>query len=163
MKILIFTEGTILMHKNGCNLPREEIVRQVVNKEISVSNYTSYIPIGNALEKIKKWKEGGATVLYLTSRTKQREIEAIKNVLKRHDFPEGELFYRKANETYANVAERVMPSILIEDDCESIGGEVEMTCPHMKDGVKMMTKSVIVKEFSGIDNLPDNLSNLSEA
>lgn len=162
MKILIFTEGTILMHKNGRGLLREEIIKQVKNKEISVGDYTSYIPIGNAPEKVRKWKENGATISYLTSRTKSEETKAIRDVLKRWNFPEGELLYRKGNETYANVAEKIMPDIFIEDDCESIGGEVEMVRSYLTSRAKMIIKSVIVGEFLGIDNLPDKISELTE-
>ncbi len=145
-----------MVHKSGSGLPREEIVRQVERKEESVKNYTSYVPIGNAPEKIKKWKDNGAIIVYLTSRRKPEEVEAIKNVLKRYNFPGGDLVCRENNETYANVAERIIPNVLVEDDCESIGGEVEMTYPYISDKLKKRIKSVAVKEFSGIDNLPDS-------
>ena len=50
-----------------------------------------------------------------------------------------------------------MPDILIEDDCESIGGKPQMTYPHISPNKKELIKSIVVREFSGIDNLPDNL------
>lgn len=53
-----------------------------------------------------------------------------------------------------------MPDVLIEDDCESIGGEPQMTYPHVKKNKKKLIKSIVVKEFSGIDNLPDSLEAL---
>ena len=53
-----------------------------------------------------------------------------------------------------------MPNILIEDDCESIGGDKEMTITHIKLGIKQRIKSVVIKEFGGIDNLPDNINEL---
>jgi len=155
MKILIFTEGTILMHKSGDGLPKEEVVKQVEENEPSVKDYSSYIPIGNASEKIRKWEDNGATITYLTSRKELGEIEAIRDTLKRYNFPECDLDFRRNGETYANVAERIMPDILIEDDCESIGGEAEMTYTHIKDELKPKIKSVVVKEFGGIDDLPD--------
>jgi len=52
-----------------------------------------------------------------------------------------------------------VPDILIEDDCESIIGEKEITVTFVNPKVKQK-KSVVIKEFSGIDNLPDNLSEL---
>jgi len=58
------------------------------------------------------------------------------------------------------VAERVMPDILIEDDCESIGGESEMIYPHIREDLKQKIKSIVVKEFQGIDHLPDSLTAL---
>jgi hypothetical protein len=60
------------------------------------------------------------------------------------------------------VAERTLPDILIEDDCECIGGESEMTYPHIRQELKSMIKSIVVKEFSGIDHLPDALSELKD-
>ena len=50
------------------------------------------------------------------------------------------------------------PDILIEDDCESIGGTAEMTYPHIREDLKPKIKSIVVKEFQGFDNLPDNLA-----
>jgi len=53
-----------------------------------------------------------------------------------------------------------MPDILIEDDCESIGGESEMIYPHIREDLKQKIKSIVVKEFQGIDHLPDSLTAL---
>lgn len=154
MKILVFTEGTLLMHKNGKGLPREEIVKQVEEKELSVKDYGSYVPVGNSVEKLNKWAEE-ADLYYLTSRTKPEEIEQIRLAIQNFNFPMGELVFRQNGESYKDVAERIVPDILIEDDCESIGGETEMVYPHIREDLKSKIKSVVVKEFSGIDNLPD--------
>jgi len=56
------------------------------------------------------------------------------------------------------VAEKLIPDILVEDDCESIGGRQEMTYPYIRPNFKKMIKSVVVKEFGGIDHLPDKIS-----
>lgn len=160
MKILIFTEGTIIMHKNARGHSRKEIVEQVKNKEVSVHDYSTYIPVGKAVEKLKKWKDQGAELLYLTSRKKPQEIEEIKKVLSEYQFPEGELYFRVANEEYKDVAERLKPTILIEDDCESIGGTEEMTITHIDPQIKAEINSVPIKEFGGIDHLPDKISDL---
>ena len=58
------------------------------------------------------------------------------------------------------MVERVLPDTLIEDDCESIGGEKEMIYPNLKAKLKAKIISVVVKEFGGIDHLPDELSGL---
>lgn len=50
--------------------------------------------------------------------------------------------------------------VLIEDDCESIGGGPEMTYPHIRPEIKSQIKSIPVKEFGGIDHLPDELEKL---
>ena len=164
--ILIFTEGTVLMHGSAKGKTREEIVQQskklrILTDPNGIKNYQGYIPVHNAVEKIKKWKKQGATIFYLSSRRVKSEIEAIKNVLQKYDFSDSQnLLYRKQGENYKDVAEGLMPDILIEDDCESIGGEKEMTYTHISDNAKAKVYSITVKEFSGIDYLPDKLSQL---
>ena len=181
MKILIFTEGTILTPKISEDLSREEVVEQskiegiqreeavlqfeskndVPVKPESVHDYSNYIPVSNVVKKLTGWKNQGTTICYLSSRRIKPEIEAIKSVLTKFKFPDFDnLYFRQQNEDYKDVAERIMPDILIEDDCESIGGEVEMTYPHIKSELKDRIKSVVVKEFSGIDSLPDNVNDL---
>jgi hypothetical protein len=54
-----------------------------------------------------------------------------------------------------------LPDILIEDDCESISGEEEMTYPSLQNELRAKIKSIVVKEFSGIDHLPNRISDLS--
>jgi hypothetical protein len=98
--------------------------------------------------------------VYLTSRRTPEEIETTRNVLKKFSFPEGELFFRIAREEYKDVAERVLPDVIVEDDCESIGGEKEMTYPCIKQELKDRIMSVVVKEFGGIDHLPDDIADL---
>jgi hypothetical protein len=160
MKILVFTEGTILVHRNAYGHSREEIVEQVRIKDPSIREYSSYVPVGNCVKKLQTWKNQEVTIIYLTSRRTHEEVEVIKNVIKRYDFPDGELLFRQSREEYKDIAERMLPDILIEDDCESIGGEKERVYPHIKQELRTKIKSVVVKEFGGIDHLPDNISDL---
>jgi|SRR3989344_332625 len=164
-KILVFIEGTIIMHKNAVGHTREKIVKQNkgffwIFRDKSVHDYRLYVPIGNAVKKLQNWKKSGAEILYLTSRRKFRELEQIRDVLKKHKFPEGKLLFRQKNQEYRDVAESVMPNVLIEDDCESIGGEKEMTITHIRPELKKRIKSIVVKEFEGVDHLPDKASDL---
>lgn len=162
MKILVFTEGTIIMHPSKEGLTREERVQQSKTRIRSVHDYKNYIPNGNAVEKIREWKRQGVEMYYLASRTSNVQIRDITHVLSKYKFPDNKnLLYRKRGEQYKDVAERLLPDIIVEDDCESIGGEIEMTYPHIKPELKSKIKSVVVKEFSGIDNLPDNISELA--
>jgi len=160
MKLLVFTEGTILMHKNAKGKKRKEIVQQIKNNENSVHDFGSYTPIGNSVKKLKKWERQYLKIYYLTSRKNDKEIQEIKKILIKYDFPKGELFYCKDGEEYKDVAERILPDILIEDDCESIGGKSEMTITNVKSEFKAKIKSVVIKEFEGIDGLPDDFSKL---
>lgn len=122
MKILIFTEGTITMPSSAQGKTREEILQQAETNNPSFSDFRSYIPNGNAVNILRAWKNQGAEIYYLTSRTTPNEIADIGFVLDKFDFPEKEnLLFRKDNEEYKDVAEKLVPDILIEDDCESIG------------------------------------------
>lgn len=160
IKIMIFTEGTVTVHKTSVGLSREEIVKQVKEGDPSVHNISSYIPVKNAVVKLKIWEKQGAKILYLTSRRRFDEVKNVKDTLKKYNFPKGKLYFRKGNQEYKNVAEYVVPDILIEDDCESIGGIDEMTITHVNPQIKKKIKSIVIKEFGGIDFLPDKLSKL---
>jgi len=162
MKLLVFTEGTIIMHPSARGLTRKQRVQQSIARTRSIYDYKHYIPIGNAVKKLQVWKKQGVDIYYLTSRTKKELIADIKHVLEEYNFPDSQnLLFRKKGEEYKDVAERLMPDVLIEDDCESIGGEVEMTYSHIKPELKAKIKPIVVKEFSGIDNLPDSLRELA--
>jgi len=121
-------------------------------------DFANYVPAGNAVEKIKKWVDQGAEICYLTSHENATGAEIDRKVLAKYGFPQGEIYYRQNGEQYKDVAEKIMPDILIEDDCESIGGEPEMTYPLICEDLKQKIKSIVVKEFQGIDHLPENLS-----
>ena len=139
------------MHVNASPVSRQERVRQVMTKESSISDYENYVPISRAVEKTKSWAGAGAEVFYLTSRTGD-QVDKILNVLKRYDFPSPEnLTYRVDDEEYSDVVKRIQPHILIEDNCESIGGKTEMISPTLSDSIQ----TIVIKEFEGIDILPE--------
>lgn len=148
-----------MMHKTGIVPNRGKVDwDKFAKKDSSIHDYDSYVPIKNSVKKLNKWKESKAEILYLTSRTKSEEIQQIKNVLKRHNFPKGELLFVKGAEKYKDIIERIRPDIFIDDNCESIGGN------DIKEQInqKLDIKIIIVKEFEGIDDLPDNPSKLFE-
>ncbi len=138
MKILIFTEGTVVVHSS----------------EEKIKDYASYVPIKSAVTKIQTWQNNGHKISYITSRKKEGEVEVIRSILKKYDFPKGKLFYRKNAEEYKDVVDRVKPDILVEDNCESIGAE-EIIAPNLDPALKITC--IIVPEFRGIDHLPDGL------
>lgn len=163
MKILVFTEGTVTMPEISLDVSREERVKQSVEGLASVHNFGSYIPNSSAVEKLNGWKGQGAEIYYLSSRTEPNEIDDVRSVLDKYHFPYPQnILYRKGGQEYKDVAEQLMPDILIEDDCESIGGESEMTYPHIRPDLKSKIKPIVVKEFAGIDDLPDNLGDLEK-
>lgn len=131
-------------------------------KGTPVSDYANYVPVGNAVEKLKKWQDQGAEILYLSSHENKDDLEKDKLVLEKYGFPKGEIYWRQNGESYADIAQKLMPDILIEDDCESIGGEKEMTYTNIKPELKTKIKQIVVKEFQGIDHLPDDLKQLKD-
>ena len=173
MKILVFLHGTTIMHKNAVGCSRKEIVKQVINGDKSIYDQDSYIPIGDAVKKLQTWKKHGAEIIYLSplsesgdvredEKSSKKDFESEREVLEKHGFPRGKIYHRETDERYNDIVERIIPDVLIEDDCESIGGEKEVTYPHIKPEFKIKIKSIVVKEFEGIDHLPDSISNLNE-
>lgn len=162
MKILVFLHGTTIMHKNAKGLTREEIIKQVLEGNESIHDYALYIPVGNAVKKLQEWKEQGAKICYLSSHKNAKDVEKDKFVLKKYTFPDGQIFYRRNGEEYKDVVERIrpLPDVIVEDDCESIGGKVEMVYPNLKPESKNRIKSIVVREFEGIDYIPDKIFEL---
>jgi hypothetical protein len=158
MKIMVFTEGTIFTHSSWLGLPRAEVIRRA--REGERPDYAGTLPIGDAAKKIQAWRDAGAEILYLTSRRSSAEVEQAREILRRYGFPAGQLFFRLEGEEYKDAAARALPDILIEDDCESIGGEVEMTYPHIRPEIRANIISIVVREFGGIDHLPVVLPDL---
>jgi len=146
------------MAASGKGVGREERVKQVLEENKSAHDFKNYVPIGDAVQTLETWVQRGYEIFYLTSRRSLEEIENIQNVLLNYRFPSGVLLYRKKDEGYKDVAERLIPDILIEDDCESIGGEAEMTYPNIRLDIRARIKHYPVKEFGGIDHLIDVLN-----
>lgn len=144
IKIMIFTEGTVIHHKN---LP-------------NIMNFKTYILIGDCVNKIVSWEQQGAVIVYITSRKTKKQIGDIASVLRKYNFTGDQLYYRGTNEKYKDVIELVQPDILIEDDCKSIGGQSQMCITYVKEEIKNKIKSIPVEEFKGIDHLPELFSEL---
>ena len=161
MKIAVFLHGTTIMHRGALGHSREVRVQQVIQREASVRDYASYIPIGSAVEKLRRWIAQDAEIIYLSSHKKLEHVEQDRSVLKTYHFPDGPIIFRTPEETYQDMIERVMPDVLIEDDCESIGGEQEMISARLKPEIQVRICSIVVKEFEGIDHLPDDLIDLA--
>jgi hypothetical protein len=143
-RILIFTEGTILGPRHWWEF----------------FNDRGYVPINLCYNKITRWFAQGAKIAYLTSRRKPDDVAAIAKILRRATLPGCALYYRGNGQEYHHVAEDLIPDLLIEDDCRSIGGQRNWTITYVKPEIKNRIRSIIVCEFGGIDDLPDTLSDL---
>jgi hypothetical protein len=158
---MVFTEGTILYHTAAQNQTRDTIVQQVKDKHPSIYDFTSYLPIGESPKKLAEWDNQGHQILYMTSRTKPNEIQAIRDVLAKQYFPEGALLHRSSDENYAQVVARNLPDVIIEDDCESIGDLSMTVYAELDSNLKAKITSILVREFAGIDHLPDVLTDIA--
>ena len=133
-RILVFVEGTISGRRNR--------------------------PTRGAVKKLVAWMEDGAGISYLTASRKPSNVAKVTIFLKRWGFPEGKVVSRREGEEYWDVAERVMPDVIVEDNCRSIGGEPEMTYPNMSLKSKERIKSIVLEEFEGLEHLPDMVEDL---
>ena len=137
-KIMIFVEGTILKPK--------------YNNILSRISMTTYIPINNAIETLKKGKEEGYEVIYLTSLKGRRAMKMAQH-LDELGFTGSMVGYRQKNQDYATLIKEELPDILIEDNCLSVGGEQNMCYNLLNDELKKEIKHIVVEEFKGIDDI----------
>jgi predicted peroxiredoxin len=139
--IMIFTEGTVLK-------PRSLF---------ALFDHKAYQPIGNCVSLINKWNQQGAEIVYCTSRRKKQAME-VAEILYKYHFAGTALYYRETGQTYKDLVEQVIPHILIEDDCRSIGGSWQMCITKVEPQVKAKIISIVVKEFKEltVNNLSNN-------
>ena len=161
MRIMIFLHGTTIMHAVARDCTRQERVAQVKQHDPSVADYAGYVRVGEAAAKLQRWHGQGAEITYLSSHRKPENVAMDALVLERHALPPGPVLSRDPGESYADVARRALPDVIIEDDCESIGGESEMTYPHLPPQERARIVGIVVREFEGIDHLPDKLADLA--
>jgi len=96
LRILVFLQGTILMHQSALGRARAERVQQVRNGDPSVNDLTSYVPVGNAVAKLRAWSEQGAEIVYLSAHRKPQTVEQDKRVLQEYGFPDGPILFSSA-------------------------------------------------------------------
>lgn len=160
MRLLVFLHGTTIMHPSAVGRTRDERVAQVrAGTDPTLHDYAAYVPVGHAVAKLRRWREQGAQIDYLSSHRDPVDVAKDAVVLQAHDFPRGRVLARGPGESYGGVAERAMPDVLVEDDCESIGPD-EITYPQIRAGVRGRITSIVVPEFGGIDHLPDGVDEL---
>ena len=160
MRIMVFLQGTTIMSERLVGKSREEQVRLSKQKDSEVLDSSKQVPIGGAVTKLRSWKRQGADLIYFSAHRKPENTPKISGLLDKYGFPRGEFVFRRLGEQYKDVAEKIMPDVIVEDDCQSIGGEKEMVYPHIQPELKNRIRSIVVKEFEGIDHLPDSIGKL---
>jgi hypothetical protein len=160
MRLLVFLHGTVIMHPSALGRSREQRVAQArAGADPSLRDYGAYVPVGNAVAKLRRWQQQGAQVAYLSSHRNPDDVAADEQVLRNHGFPPGRVLARRPGQGYGDLAAAELPDVLIEDDCQSIGAD-QVTYPQVRPDLRGRIKSIIVPEFGGIDHLPDSLQGL---
>lgn len=155
MRILLFLHGTAIMHATAAGVPRAERVRQSAHRDPSVADFGSYVPADAAVRKALSWQRHGADICYLSSHRTAADVDLDRAVLTAHGFPRGRVFFRGPGESYADVACRAGADLVIEDDCESIGGSAQMVSSALGPAAERVC-CVVVPEFGGLGHLPDD-------
>lgn len=156
LKILVFLQGTVLIESSILGETREDSVKRSREWAVKRGPLGDLIPIGHSATKLASWKTHGAEICYLTASKKIENVKRSEQALRRWRFPDGVLFSRSNDESYADIAVREKPHVIVEDDCESIGGAKEMVHPNLPENIRQSSASVVAREFEGIDALPDD-------
>jgi len=157
---MVFLHGTSIMHASAIGRQRTARVEQVVAKDPAVLDYASYVPTEGAVAKVMAWQQRGAEICYLSSHRSAASAAIDKSVLAAHGFPAGDLYYRAHGEGYADVVRRWSADVLVEDDCESIGGRARTAGSEIARFAGQAVACVVVPEFGGLMHLPDDPAEL---
>jgi len=157
---MVFLHGTSIMHASATGRPRSARVEQVVGKDPAVVDYASYVPTDGAVAKVMAWQRRGAEICYLSSQRTAATAAIDKSVLAAYGFPAGDLYYRAHGESYADVVRRWSADVLVEDDCESIGGSDRTAASELGRSAGQAVPCVVVPEFGGLAHLPDEPADL---
>ncbi len=161
---MVFLHGTVIMHRNAEGRSREERMDQVRSGEDpSVRDFESYVPVEGAVAKLREWQAHGSEILYLSSHRSEVDVAKDRLVLAKYAFPPGQVLFRRQDESYAAIVEKIVPDVFIEDDCESIGGRAEMVSPFIRPDIASRIRIIVVPEFGGIDSLPGDIMELTGA
>jgi hypothetical protein len=160
MKVGVFLHGTAIMHAAAAGVGRDERVRQVRRGDPTVRDFASYVPTPGTAEKLAAWERHGATLVYLSSHRRPDGIRADESVIRRHGFPAGPVHGRQEGEDYGPLVERLGLDVLVEDNCESIGGTARTCASQLSSAGRQSVLCVIMPEFSGLAGLPDNPARL---
>ena len=152
----MFLHGTSIMHSSAIGQQRTTRVRQAAASDASVRDHASYVPTEGAVAKVSAWQRRGAEICYLSSHRTAAAAAIDKSVLASHGFPAGHLYFRAHGESYADVARRWSADVLIEDDCESIGGRANTAASELDRSPGRAVPCVVVPEFGGLAHLPDD-------
>jgi hypothetical protein len=154
MRVGVFLHGTSIMHAAAAEVAREERVAQVLRHDPSVRDFASYVPTPGTTEVLAAWERTGAKLVYLSSHRREDDVQTDESVIARHGFPAGPVHGRLAGEDYGSLVERLELDVLVEDDCESIGGAAQTCAAQLSPEAKRATRCIVLPEFTGLSGLP---------
>jgi hypothetical protein len=160
MRIGVFLHGTAIMHAAAARVQRDERVQQVRHREPSLRDFASYVPTPGSVDKLVAWQRYGAPIVYLSSHRRQDDVRADESVLDRYGFPVGPVYGRREGEEYGSLVERLGLDVLVEDDCESIGGTAQTCAAQLSSAGRQSVRCIVLPEFSGLADLPDEPAEL---
>jgi hypothetical protein len=135
----------------------------VRRRDPSVADFASYIPTPGTATKLAAWDRHGATIVYLSSHRRRGDIRADNSVIRRYRFPPGPVHGRQEGEGYGSLVTRLGLDVLVEDDCESIGGTAQTCAAQVSSAGRQSVRFVVLPEFSGLTGLPDDPAELLKA
>jgi hypothetical protein len=156
MKVGVFLHGTAIMHAAAAGVPRPQRVEQVRRGEPSVSDFASYIATPGTADKLMAWRRRGVVIVYLSSHRRAEDLRADESVIRRAGLPHGPVHARGDGEDYGAVAARLGLDVLVEDDCESIGGIGQTCAAQLDPDDRRRVQCVLLPEFGGLGDLPDD-------
>jgi hypothetical protein len=160
MKVGVFLHGTAIMHAAAAGVERDERVRQVRRRDPSVLEFASYVPTPGTAGKLAAWERHGAALVYLSSHRRSDDIRADEAVIRRYRFPAGPVHGRHEDEDYGALVERLGLDVLVEDDCDSIGGAAKTCAAQLSLAVSQSVRCLVLPEFGGLAGLPDDPAKL---
>lgn len=153
---MVFLQGTTLIESGLVGKTREECVKKSRDWALKGGWLGELIPIGESARKVGAWSNHVGELYYLTASRKQENVTKCEAALRRWSFPPGTLLHREGQQSYSDVISPLHPDLIVEDDCESLGGTKEMVYPNLAENVRRSIASVVVREFEGIDHLADD-------
>jgi hypothetical protein len=144
------------MHAAAAAVGRSERVDQVRRRDPTVRAFDSYVPTPGTVQKLVAWSERGAALFYLSARRRRRELDDDEMVVRRSGFPPGPVCGRRGEETYGELVERLELEVVVEDDCESIGGAAQTIAAQLTPSQRVSIRCIVVPEFIGLGMLPDD-------
>jgi hypothetical protein len=117
-----------------------------------VLDFASNVPTDGAVEKLNVWASRGAEVAYLSSHRKRDDVGLDERVLALHGFPIGPVHWRANADSCGDLVDRIGPDVVVEHDCESIGGVCKTVASQL--GQERTTSCWVVPEFGGLSHLP---------